>query len=419
MNELRLGHSILSLLSGNVVFALGQFGVMIVIGKFAGAEALGLYALANAVTGPVFAFSALGLRQSLATDVHNYYPLSCYIQLYGLLSLIALTGCLSIVGAGSYTTVGIAMILALSIARVAENGSQLCYGFFQLYEHLQLISRSLMFRGMLGLVTLFVILNIFQESMAWGILSLALSWVLVLLLYDIPQLETCSQNAINLNVLFSAWDLRRSYSLFVVALPLGALALITSLGLNIPRYFVEQQLGIRELGYFAAVVQLANMGSLVVNAVGQTIVSRLAKYYVNQPKAYLRLLCKALLFAVVMGISGIALVWFLGGELLALIYSNDFSEHAYTFLAAMVWAAILYVSVTLGCAMTAMRSFPTQFVIGCASLLIMVCTSWSLIDQYGTVGAVYSMMLSVCAKVILQVVTLSYSFGAFQLKGNS
>mgnify|MGYP000268259438 CR=1 FL=1 len=418
MNELRLWRGILSLFGGNVVFALGQFGVMVVIGKFAGAEALGMYALATAITGPVFAFSALGLRQSLATDVNNHFGLSSYLQLYVIFSMLALTVCLSIVGVGSYTTMGMVSILALSIARVAENGSQLCYGLFQLYGHIQLVSRSLIFRGILGLIALFMMLKLYKESMQWGILSLALSWVLVLLLHDVPQIKACSQNATNLNVLFSELNLRRTYSLFIVTLPLGALALITSLGLNIPRYFIEQQLGFRELGFFAAVVQLSNMGSLVVNAVGQTIVSRLAKHHVSQPKAYLRLLFQALLFAVGMGISGIAIVWFWGGELLALIYSNDFSEHAYTFLAAMVWAAILYISVTLGCALTAMRSFSTQFVIGSVSLLFMLCTSWMLIDEYGTVGAVYSMMLGVSAKVILQVVSLYSSFGTFQLKGN-
>ena len=89
MKRARIRHNVARILGGSVIFALGQWGIVVVLAKLAGADVLGIYAFANSVTAPIFAFSALGMRQSLATDIDNAYSLASYLYIYTFASATA------------------------------------------------------------------------------------------------------------------------------------------------------------------------------------------------------------------------------------------------------------------------------------------------------------------------------------------
>jgi O-antigen/teichoic acid export membrane protein len=57
--------------AGQGVYALSQWGVLVVLARLAGPEALGCFALALAVTAPVMLPSNLALRSALVTDLRG------------------------------------------------------------------------------------------------------------------------------------------------------------------------------------------------------------------------------------------------------------------------------------------------------------------------------------------------------------
>jgi O-antigen/teichoic acid export membrane protein len=66
-------------------------------------------------------------------------------------------------------------------------------------------------------------------------------------------------------------------SLIRVALPMGGVAALLSLNLNIPRYFVEHYLGELALGLFAAAAYPMVVADTLIGSIA--ITSRLAQYY--------------------------------------------------------------------------------------------------------------------------------------------
>jgi O-antigen/teichoic acid export membrane protein len=74
---------------GNMVYALCQFGILSSIAKLGNPTMMGQFALALAISAPIFMFSNMGLRPILATDAGGNYEFSEYLGLRILCSLQA------------------------------------------------------------------------------------------------------------------------------------------------------------------------------------------------------------------------------------------------------------------------------------------------------------------------------------------
>src|SRR5262249_38995537 len=117
----------------------------------------------------------------------------------------------------------------------------------------------------------------------------------------------------------------------------------------------------RSLGHFAAMAQLMAIGSIVISALGQSMSSRLARYYARRKRrAYVRLLCRLAGAACLVGVGGV-LVALLGGRSgLTWLYRAEYGEYADVFTWLMIGAGVSYVAGALGHGMTAARFFAAQ-----------------------------------------------------------
>ena len=142
----------------------------------------------------------------------------------------------------------------------------------------------------------------------------------------------------------------------------GLAGLLVSLNLNLPRYFVEAQLGLELLGYFAALSYVLVAGLFVVNALGEASVSRLARLYRDGAGgAYLRLLLGIAGLGAACGLVGLALAWLAGAPLLRLLYAEDYAAYAGLFGMIMLAAPLRYAAGVLQFGLTAARHFRLQF----------------------------------------------------------
>ncbi|MFK8016552.1 MAG: oligosaccharide flippase family protein [Gammaproteobacteria bacterium] len=402
----RLRHSILRLLSGNVVFAIGQFAIVIALAKVAGVEAVGIYALANAITAPIYGFASLGLRPSLSTDARHSHTLSSYVRLLAHASGLALIGCIigSLVLDANSTLFW--CIVGLSVARIAENGSVLIYGLHQKHEQMSLIGRSLALRGAGGLCVVVICLLIAPERIEFAVLGLGAAWLSALLCHDILCARDAARVQRELELAPDTVTHDDELSLLRVVWPIGALALVTTLILNVPRYAVEYFAGTDSLGYFAAIMQFAVAGTVIVNSIVQAVVPRLSKLFISNRKAYLQLLFRALAVCFGIGLAGILVAVFLGEWILRLVYTEAFAQHADTLIVAMIYSLFLYLSVTLGSAMSAMRSFRSQFFIGCGTLTGTALGALFFVPKFGIIGGAMALITGVGVKILLQTGTI-------------
>jgi O-antigen/teichoic acid export membrane protein len=383
-------------LGGTTIYGLSQWGMLIALAKLGSPEIVGRYALALAISAPVVMFTNLQLRIVQATDARDQYRLGDYVSLRFAMSATAL---LIVAGAafiGPYRPEVRPVILFVGAAKCVESISDVIHGFWQKHERLDLTAISMTIKGPTSLLAMCLIMAATHNVM-WAAVGMFGTWALVLLTYDVANLRRVAR----LRAPADGADLRQGLraplrlpamrSLALLALPLGVVGLLDSLQVNVPRYSIERVLGEASLGFFAAMAYLVQAGNMIVNALAQSAAPRLAKHYVNDARAFRRLMWHLVRFALVLGASGIAISLLFGRQLLTVMYRAEYGAHAGVLVWLMVAACLGYIARFLVATITAARRLRAQAPLYALTLATVAGLSALLIPRFGLTGAAWAM----------------------------
>ncbi len=387
---------------GNVVYALSQWLILIVLAKLGTLEMVGQYAFAVALASPIIIFSNLRLRWVVAVDTQREYRFGDYFGLRLSTTFVALVvvALLALIAPNSTSAL---VLLAVACAKGFESISDLLYGRFQLDERLDFMAKSMLLRGVLAVVAFALGMGL-GGSVVWGALGVCLAWGFILLVYDLPNtvsiLRFSTETGANRLTAHTArallrphWDTRVLRRLVLLTLPLGFVVALDTFWNYIPRYFIEFDLGERELGVFAAVASLMSFGGLVVNALGQPAVPRLAKYYSDGNwKASDALLLKLLGGGAIIGILGVVVAVVAGSPLLGFLYRPEYASDPNLLPIVMLAAGIQYVYIFCATALIAMHQFKIQVPLHLTSVLLITALCFYLIPRLGLLGAAWAML---------------------------
>ncbi|MDJ0737198.1 MAG: oligosaccharide flippase family protein [Nostocaceae cyanobacterium] len=412
IKPLTLRHNFSWTFLGNGVYAACQWGMLMVLAKLGTPEMLGQFTLGLAITAPIIMFTDLELRVVQATDAKKEYLFNDYLGLrligVGLaLSIVAVITLTS--GYGRETSL---VILLLGMAKVFESMSDVFHGLLQQHERMDRIAISLMIKGPLSLLMLGTGVYI-SGSIIWGTLGLLLAWIGVFISYDIRN------SALIFNQIPKPrWHFPTLKKLVLLALPLGFVMMLISLNTNIPRYFIEQYLGERELGIFAAIAYLMVAGNMVVLALGESASPRLAKYYSEGNSiGFRKLLLKLVGMAVLLGSAIVVVALVTGREILTLLYRPEYGEYQNLFVWLMVAAGIGYVSSFLGYGITAARYFRVQIPLFTIVTSISGVACFWLLPKFGLLGAAIALII---AAILQGIFSLGVVFHAlYKINRNS
>lgn len=387
---------------GNIVYAACQWGMLVVLAKIGSPEMVGQFTLGFAVTAPVLMLTNLQLRSLQVTDAKHEYLFSDYLDLRLIATVLALVVIAGITISAGYSWQTSLVILIVGLAKAVESVSDVFYGLLQQHERMDRIAVSMMIKGTLSLLLLCIGVS-FSGSVLGGVIGLVVAWTLVLIGYDIRS------SALILNTPKALQDevsrsrkLAKLGKLVWLALPLGFVMMLISLNTNIPNYFIEQYLGERELGVFAAIAYLMVAGTIVVNALGEAGSSRLAKYYAAGNKVGFRtLLLKFVGIGMLLGGIGIIVAVVAGRQILTLIYQPEYAEYADLFVWLMVAAAINYMSSFLGQAMTAARYFRVQLPLFAVVTSTSALACFWLLPTKGLQGAAMALIVAAIVRASL------------------
>ena len=303
---------------------------------------------------------------------------------------------------GPYRREAFWTILACGFSKIIEAASLVCHGKMQQTERTDLLASSLTIRGLSGVCAL-VLAVWLTSSVAIGVLALAFAWLAVLLCYDIPaanSLEVVSEST-------ERFALASLMPLALTALPLGLFAGMNSLMANAPRYFVECELGTRELGVFSAIAYLGLAARAFYTSILNAIVARLADHHHHgELKPFLRIIGKSLIAILALGIAGCLFVAFSGVYIL-MLFGRDYEDANDVLMlltASMAMKTLwnLFVS-----ALYAMKQFKVIFILQCTGGLFLFWLLSSWVDRYGLNGAAWAILVgSIFDVVIFSSVTL-------------
>lgn len=406
---------------GNAIYAGSQWGLIVVLAKLTSPLIVGRFALALAVTTPVMMFSTLNLRSVQATDVKQAYSFSDYLGLRLLTAPIAWLVIAIIAMFSGYGWATFSVVCVVGLAKGLETISGVYYGLFQLHERLDLIAKSMIIKGVLSLVGLSLGVYL-TNDLFWGAIGMAAAWALLLLSFDLPMGRQILRSTphppegepslgAGEASLRPRWDMSTLARLTWLALPLGLVVMLISLGMNIPRYLIEAHIGEYQLGIFAAIASLQKVGYTAVTALGQSATPRMAKHASRDIRRYRALLAKLLLIGLVLGIMGVVVAFVAGRAILTLLFQPDYARPDLLVL-TMSAAGFEYLALIYGYALTAVRKFKVQLPLyaSVTILTFLVCT-W-LIPRGGLVGAAIALNIVGFVKVASSVLVLNRSLHA-------
>jgi O-antigen/teichoic acid export membrane protein len=406
---------------GNGVYAACQWGILVLLAKLGSPEMVGQFTLGLAVVAPIVLLSELHLRAVQATDANQQYEFADYLGLRIMTSAIALLVILLVAGTGSFSWQSRWVIGFIGLAKGFEAISDVLYGFLQQYERMDWVARSLLWKGPCSLIAVGISLWLTQNT-AIAALSLALVWGGLLLFHDIPSSATLlarvqpqSESAQRRGQFFccglpSTWHIPTLTRLLRLSLPLGLVMMMISLNSNIPRYFIEAHLGDRALGIFAALSYLMVVTGMIVDALGESMSPRLAKYYAaGQRRDFQTLLCQILAMSLGLGLLGIVVAAVGGKALLNLIYQAEYAEQSHLFVWLMVVAALGNVASILGFAMTAARIFKLQTILFGMTTLVSAIGCFLFLPPLGLFGVVMALLGAAILQLVISAGVVLYS----------
>jgi len=238
------------------------------------------------------------------------------------------------------------------------------------------------------------------KSLLDGVVAMAAVWGAVLLVYDVPQALRVGKMKAHFSMngkSLAAGMLRLAW----LSAPIGVVMALVSLNANVPRYFIERELGLARLGIFAAMAYPVLAGALVIGSLGQAALPRLARHYAAGEKgAFRRLLRKLQAVSLVLGLPWVLLVAVAGKPILTHLYRPEYAAYADVFLWLSVGGLVSNAASVFGYGMTAARYFRAQLPVFAVVTAVTALACAVLVPRWHLVGAAVGMTLSALAQAV-------------------
>jgi O-antigen/teichoic acid export membrane protein len=390
-------------LCGNFIYALSQWGILILLAKLGSPILVGKFALALAICTPITIFSQLQLRGLQVTDVRDEYGLGHYLALRYITVLFSIM-ITAIVAFSFYKSDVWLLIFFVSISQGIESIRDLFYGFMQKNERMDFLSLGQVIVGISNFIGFGLVIYLTQ-NLALAIFVTILLRVVVIFAYDIFRVKSLFEiphNCFAVNSLKPIYDFKTLWRLTRQALPLGIVMVIISVETNIPRYFLEGYLGIKILGFFSALAALLQIGTLIIGALGQSAAPRLARYYQENFNSFKCLVLKLQGIGLIVGIFCVLLAVVGGRFILTILYTSEYTQYNKVLIVLMIAGGFTYISSFLGYALTASRHLKVQVPINVCVLIVTLIGSWYFIKHYGLIGAAITLVCSAFVRLVIQ-----------------
>lgn len=426
-------------LGGTGFFNACRFGVVSLIAKCGTPELVGHYSFGFTVASPVVQFFTLNLRGVFISDATNSIPFGSYLRtrtLGVLAAALVLAGVVawnaayprdpvrrsaptgiapsvaardaaapsSAPASSAILAGGLAMSVILAgvcVGRLIDSEVEIYWGLFLKDERMDRVAWSNAMRGLASIVPFAAALPLAwwlvhrghadPGAVAWGTAlgaagSVALS-LGITLVYDLPLSHRCTLYS-------AAWSWAQVRALIVRAFPLGVVSLLVTLVPNIPRWALYALPdGDRHLGFFSALSWVVYIGNLFVSQAGVAAANRLAVYFRENMRAFVRLVLKLEALALAMSLPLFLAAMFAGRWILRLLYKPEYADYYPEFMIIVIAQCVSFFSSIFGFATTQMQIYWVQVGIWSAMGVAALCGSWWLIPADPIRGACTTVLM--------------------------
>jgi len=380
-------------LSSQIAFAVLQGLVLVAVARLGGAEDVGLYSLALALTSPVFLLAHARLQDVAASDAEVKTHMTTYLLHVLAAGGLAIIACLGLSAWwGGFQLAG--TVAFLSVAKFAELLSLLSYGNLQGSGRVVEISNSMLARGSLALIG--VVLGYELGGLTTAIAGMAVAWVGWACASDLRHL--------GLRIEGRAPRLGHGvdFRLMAALLPLGLGAMFLSLNQTSVRLILESEVGVVELGVFAAAAYSVRLGVVISRGVMQLSAPALRAAAGKGDSALIWRVCwQSSVWVGLFAFGYGTVVAALGPSLFPLLFGPSFMIERALLLVIGGAGLFLYLGTTLSRGIIASGRHRLHLLFVVASVTVTTSAALALTHSYGMTGAALGWMFGEATRATL------------------
>jgi O-antigen/teichoic acid export membrane protein len=381
---------------GSSIYALSQWLLLIIIMRFGSPYDAGIYSLGLAICAPLVMLINLNFRALQSTNLSLEMGFNSFkrVRVFGLLFIIVVM--LAYLFVSDHNNEIIIALSLIALSKIVESISDLYYGLFQYNERLDIVSKSNIFRGLIGTFS-FGAAYIITGKLTVALFILLLAWTLNLIVYDYKNGKQFLKEGFNKKI-----DRSNGILLIKIGFPIGLVAFLGSLSVNIPRIIFERYLTLEDLGVFTSIFYLVLVIGKFMTSLSSAVLPRLARLYeTNEMKLFLKIFKVVLLTLLSFSSLLILVSYFLGAEILTILYGDEYKKFRLLLLLVMIYGLFNYFAFSLEIGLNAMKGYKFRLYVEILATILVFFLSMYFIPNYGLNGGVYALILSALLKVAL------------------
>jgi O-antigen/teichoic acid export membrane protein len=423
----KMGRNAIWMLAGNIVYSAARWAIFVILAQLGSEATVGEYRYAVAFCLPTITIFRFGIRILVSTDASRHHRFSEYLAFSVVSTFIAglVVGCLIIwerITPGSIDFRTAVLIALVAVWNGLESISDCFVGLFQQRERMDLIAKSYAIQAIAMTLLLAAGMYVFHDLLI-GVIGLTAAAAIRLMAYEIPMayrllaVRRVGSDGRRVSVAATvmhrilphiAWNTVRQ--IVITGAPLTIVTFLLAYTESLPAYFITDVLGKSALGVFAGLYALANVQSLFVLSITQSMVSRLAIYYVKgERKKFANAITKAVMLAVACGVLGFGVARFFGPQLLTFFYKKPaYAAENNCFQILIIAGAVVAMGHVIGSAVSSMRRFHIQVPVQMVKLAIMFVGCGLVVGRYGLEGVAWVVTASATFSLFAYMFLLAY-----------
>lgn len=355
------------------------------------------YTFTLSICTPIFLFFNMNSRVLIASnkDKYSYFHWRNYrILTLGLALLICAILGYSLLGPASF-----GLILVLAGFRLVDGVFEWTYGFYVSDEKGDRVGRSQIFRSLALLIPIGIgLTQVFEMTIEKFYCLILVGLIGAFLWSDRKHLVRDYMPRARQH----SGSTKTMRSILTLALPLGLMALLDSLSLQIPKYVfkyfdLETMVGI----FTSLFVFVQTMTYLSFSVVNSTMASTKEYYNQGNPLAIKNIVTKSNLVMFLSSILFIGGVYVIGEWVLNLFYTPEIASYHQEFFYLSMVAIQMQVGLVYGFTLFSFNAYKQLLVISLVTAISILVLSIILIPRFSILGGIFAFSIGQMIKCLL------------------
>ncbi|MET3406375.1 hypothetical protein [Priestia aryabhattai] len=402
INKIR-NQGYLFLLSGNIIFTINQFCVLILLNRTGDLSLVGTYSLYLSIVSPISMLANLKLKSYILANKDKRNVLLSFRLLFSLIvDVFFIVVVVGFILSGFLELHNGLLLVFILLIKSIENKSEAYNAKVQIDLGIKVAGQLVFIKNIL-ILTSFVVSFLLTQSI---LISLFL-WFLISFIF-FRYVEKRRGGVINIDSKFTFSDLKKY---LLVLIPLGIAQFFISINANVPRYFLNSFGTLTEVGLFSTLSYFAIATNVIATTIQQIFIPRIEEKLRNEAvPRYRKKIVKQMFFLLLsilfLGWISISLISI---KIIPLILGNDYSEYIIEFSILLAATFIIYIGWFLDVILLIVNRLT---IIRKAEILrgitiIVICLIFIVNDKFDMTYAVYSLFF---ASLLQMIFKLFFSF---------